>query len=217
MTNPVTVNQNCAICLASAPSNPLEAVCKHIFCRDCFIQSQASQADDSCALCGRATQISLHSLLDADIDTMDMQQTDLQTRIDALYAQSHARALMMNDHLAVRSEDSLLEQTAKANKKIVVTLHSLTAHLQLMALDTQNRQVGSCIEALRRASQALSTGQSTRPMIADMIINQGQPILILQKRIQDTTIAAQALFGGLAETTQNIDTSPKDAELAKKQ
>jgi len=205
MTTPITVNQPCVICSTSAPSNPLETACHHIFCRDCFIVSQASQADDSCTLCGRATQISLHSLLDADINTMRMQHTDLQTSINALYAQSASAAIMLDNNLSApsRPEENRLEQQKRTLDMIQVTLSLGITNIQLAHLENAHRQVGSDIEALQtlqRTSQDLSTFRPAGQVVSSLIMNPGKTISKEQKRIQDTTMTLEKAFRDNIET-----------------
>jgi len=205
MTIPITGNQTCAICSTTAPSNPLETPCQHIFCRTCFILSQASQADDSCTLCGRATQISFQSLLDADIHTMDTQQIALQTHFAALHAKIISTTTMMTNHLGDRIEENPVEQVERRVEKIQLLSCLDLALTHLTSLENANLQVRPGITVLQRASQTLSTLQpAAKQELSGAMIDQGKPLSETQKQIQDATMLLQTALTAIAEKLENI-------------
>jgi len=175
MTTPITVSQTCAICL-KAPSNPLETACCHIFCRDCLTLSQVFQAEDSCTLCRRVTQMPFPFLLDEDVNTMVREHTDLQTRIKDLNEDLEAK---IQDLGAQPQETPSEETVGKRLLTMALCINFRLSILRLEQLKNRNDQIHSNIEDLQRTSQQLSSFYSTRQTPPTVNLAQQQEQLLL--------------------------------------
>jgi len=205
MTNPITVNQKCVVCSTKEPSNPLKTPCHHIFCRDCFILSRASQANDSCILYGRATQTSVHSLLNEDINTLALQNTALQTRLEALEAKITSTQDKI-ENLEAQTQKIPLEGSKMVFSVVKLKLPLLTSGIT--NLKNKNDRIQSDIEALQRISRKLSPFDSTPP-----IVNL-PPLQLLTVAFNSTRLIASLISNALQRTPQPLSIFQSARQIA---